>query len=127
MSRMKGILVAASLTALVLVTFLALGFGNVIAGPAEPTAAAATLSASTTAKTGNGTVEQQLQAWQDYSHELENTVSIMQLREAQYQQQLAAASQAIGQLQAELNELNPSQARPFFQGSEGFEPGGFND
>jgi len=127
MSRKKGILIAASLTGLVLVTFLTLGFGNVIAGSADSTGLSATSSSATSVDAGSADTQQELQAWKQYSQELENTVRIMQQREAQYQQQLAAANQTIVQLQNEINRASPSRSRPFFEENDGFELGVFDD
>lgn len=127
MNRTRGILIAASLTGLVLVTVLALGFGRAIANSND----AATLPASgpevSTTGTSQGDLQQQVEAWQQYSQKLEQTVRTMQERETQYQQQLASANQAIVQLQDELNSRNSSQPRFFFGEREGRELGTFDD
>jgi len=104
MNRTKAILAAGTFTGLVLITILALGFGNLQAktdGAAEATAVNIQLPETT-----NMTNEQALQAWQEYSAELEQTVQTMQERDAAYQQQLEAANQTILQLQDQMNSAN---------------------
>ena len=102
MNRTKGILTAATLTGLVLITILALGFGSLEEwssgdGAAAPAAEAGLPSAN------DLTNEETLQAWQEYSAQLEDTVRVLQDRDAAYQQQLDTANQIILQLQDQIN------------------------
>lgn len=105
MNRTKGILAAGTLTGLVLITILALGFGNLQAKSVEDTAVAPATEV-TLPQTNGLTAEEALQAWQDYSAELEQTVRTMQDRDTVYQQQLDAANQTILQLQDQINSAN---------------------
>lgn len=127
MYRTKGILIAASLTALVLVTILALGFGKVIANSNDAAGGASSAAKLNPSGTGQGDLQQQLNAWQKYSQELEQTVRIMQQRETQYQQKLESANQKIVQLQQTINSGSFLQARPFYEEREGNELGEFDD
>jgi hypothetical protein len=124
MSRIKGILVAATFTGLVLLTILALGFGSARAKPAANTTAGLPASAAGSSATN---LEQELQAWQTYSAGLEQTVRIMQQRESQYQQQLQLANQTILQLQNQLNNNDRTRLRTFFDDDESHELGERND
>lgn len=110
MDRKKGILAAGTLTGLVLITLLALGFGNLQAKSAEDTAVAPATAEVTLPETNGMAAEDALQAWQDYSTELEQTVRTMQDRDAAYQQQLDAANQTILQLQDQINSVNSAPA-----------------
>jgi hypothetical protein len=110
MNRTKGILVAGTLTGLVLVTILALGFGNLQAKSAEDTAVAPAAAEVALPQTNGLAAEEALQAWQDYSTELEQTVRTMQDRDTAYQQQLDAANQTILQMQDQINSANNAPA-----------------
>lgn len=121
MTRIKSILAAGTLTGLVLLTMLALGFGKLSAqNDAAPTANNAVLVQPTTS---NGAAA--VQAWQDYSAQLESTVRTLQDRESQYQAQLEQANQAINQLQNNVNQVNSAPA--FGGGFEHEEHEGFGD
>lgn len=116
MDRTKGILAAGTLTGLVLITMLALGFGNVSslfgndATAVPETAAPAAANDMPLPETSSLSNEEALQAWQQYSAELEQTVNTMQDRENTYQAQLEAANQTILQLQDEINSANSAPA-----------------
>lgn len=110
MDRKKGILAAGTFTGLVLITLLALGFGNLQAKSAEDTAVAPAAVEVMLPETNGMTAAEALQAWQDYSTELEQTVLTMQDRDAAYQQQLDAANQTILQLQDQINSVNSAPA-----------------
>lgn len=110
MNRKKGILAAGTFTGLVLITLLALGFGNLQAKSVADTAVAPAAAEVVLPETNGMTNEQALQAWQDYSAQLENTVQTMQERDATYQQQLEAANQTILQLQDQINSANSAPA-----------------
>lgn len=110
MDRKKGILAAGTLTGLVLITILALGFGHLQAQSAADTAVAPTTTEVSLPETNGMTAEEALQAWQAYSAELEQTVLTMQERDAAYQQQLDAANQTILQLQDQINSANSAPA-----------------
>lgn len=108
MNRTKGILAAGSLTGLVLITILALGFQGLGAAAGDGTQTAVsepTPIVIQQPETGVG-ADEAVQAWQIYSGDLENTVQTMQQREAQYQAQLEAANQTILQLQDQANSAN---------------------
>lgn len=114
MDRKRGILAAGTLTGLLLITLLALGFGNLQAKSAEDTAVAPAAAAVALPQTNGMTTEQALQAWQDYSAQLEQTVQTMQERDAAYQQQLDMANQTIIQLQDQINSANSAPTTSFF-------------
>jgi hypothetical protein len=102
MSRTKGILAAGTLTGLVLITILALGFGSLQAQSSRnmPFVPATEVGIPPTNSLAN---EETLQAWQDYSAQLEQTVRVLQERDIAYQQQLEASNQTILQLQDQMN------------------------
>ncbi|MBK8986347.1 MAG: hypothetical protein IPM39_09740 [Chloroflexi bacterium] len=123
MNRTKGILAAGTLTGLVLITLLALGFGNLRAAGGSTTAVPTTTISTTTTdlplpETGSLTNEEALQAWQEYSVQLEQTVRTMQERETVYQAQLDAANQTILQLQNDINSANANSAPAFTGGDD---------
>ncbi len=100
MTQKKGILTAATLTGLILLTLLAFGSANVSAlfgrdaAPAvQPVQAAQPVQAL------DGTSQADVQALQDYVVRLESALQTMQIREAQYQQRLQAANQVIMDMQ----------------------------
>lgn len=105
MNRTKGILAAGTFTGLVLITILALGFGPLGRTEAKSNSEAITIPAVDTAvQTANGAADTQtLQAWQEYSAQLEQTVRALQQRDLAYQQQLETANQTILQLQDQIN------------------------
>lgn len=129
MNRKKGVLTAGALTGLLLIALLALGFGNSQAKSADVTAVAPAAIVETVPQTTGMTNDQAIQAWQDYSAQLEQTVRTMQQRESAYQQQLDAANQTILQLQDQINSLNSAPATSFFSDHERSEhsSGGFDD
>ena len=113
MNRTKGLLAAGTLTGLVIITLLGLGFGNLSASkdtsnntpvpevvvPQEPQV-----------NTTDPAAEEAVKAWQDYSAELEQTVRTLQERENAYQQQIDAANNTIVNLQDQINSSNASAA-----------------
>lgn len=111
MNRSKGILAAGTLTGLILLTLLALGF-------AWPDVQDQTTNAQTTlqleqpagADIATTDAATAVQEWQAYSAELESAVRTLQQREAAYQTELQAANQEIEKLQNEVN--NASLAQP---------------
>lgn len=112
MNRTKGILAAGTLTGLVLVTLLALGFGNLKGSTdQEKTAVSDPTPVIIQQPIDNSGDEAALQAWQDYTTDLENTVSTMQAREREYQTQLDSANQTIIQLQDQVNSANAAASR----------------
>lgn len=115
MNRTKGILAAGTFTGLVLITILALGFGpfgKTEALSNSETAIIPTI-ASTVQSTSSVSDAQTLQAWQEYSAQLEQTVRALQQRDIAYQQQLEAANQTILELQ---DQINGEPAPSFFAG-----------
>lgn len=105
MNRTKGILAAGSLTGLIVMTMLALGFKNINAQTNEMGTVEPTPIIIQQPETGAATNEA-VQAWQTYSSDLENTVQTMQQREATYQAQIEAANQTILQMQDQANAAN---------------------
>lgn len=102
MSQKKGILIAGTLTGLILMILLAFGFTSVTAlfrqeepqvDTTQPVAPIQVIQPV------DGSSQADVQALQDYNAELENALQTMQEREAQYQQQLEAANQTITEMQ----------------------------
>ena len=108
MNRKKGILAAGTLTGLVLITILGLGFGNLgaLANGSEDTAVPQQIPQEPQITTTDPAAAEAVQAWQDYSSELEQTVRVMQEREAAYQSQLDQANNTIVNLQDQINTSN---------------------
>lgn len=108
MNRKKGILAAGTLTGLVLITILGLGFGNLgaLANGGTDTAVPQQIPQEPQISTTDPAAEEAVQAWQDYSAELEQTVKVMQEREAAYQSQLNQANGTIVNLQDQINSSN---------------------
>ena len=109
MNRKKGILAAGTLTGLVLITILGLGFGNLGAlasGGSSDTAVQQEIPQQPQVDTTDPAAAEAVQAWQDYSSELEQTVRVMQEREAAYQSQLDQANNTIVNLQDQVNTSN---------------------
>ena len=109
MNRKKGILAAGTLTGLVLITILGLGFGNLGAlasGGSSDTAVQQEIPQQPQVDTTDPAAAEAVQAWQDYSSELEQTVRVMQEREAAYQSQLEQANGTIVNLQDQINTSN---------------------
>jgi hypothetical protein len=108
MNRTKGILAAGSLTGLVLVTILALGFPDTGANSDndQETAVSEPTPIVIQQPETDSNKNKAIQAWQTYSSDLENTVKTMQQREEAYRAQIEAANQTILQLQDEVNSAN---------------------
>jgi len=108
MNRTKGLLAAGTLTGLVLITLLGLGWGSLGAtsGSSGDTAVPQTVPQEPQLTTTDPAAEEAVQAWQEYSAELEQTVRVMQERETAYQTQLDAANQTIVNLQDQINGSN---------------------
>jgi len=109
--RLTNVLIAGTLTVLVLTMFLAFrGGGTAVAETStisEPTSAATT-SADTTAVTTNAdiaTLQAQIEALQAQNTELRTAVETMQEREAEYQRQIEIANQTITELSAQTGSL----------------------
>ncbi len=119
MNRTKGILAAGTLTGLVLITLLALGFSNLGATADNTTA----VSQQPQIVTTDTAAQDAVQAWQDYSAELEQTVRTLQERENAYQSQIDTANQNIVNLQGQVNSAGSNPARTGTDGGEheGFE------
>jgi ribosomal protein L12E/L44/L45/RPP1/RPP2 len=112
MNRTKGILAAGSLTGLVIITMLALGFSNIGAwgtGEAE-TAVIEPTPIVIQEPQPEQDASETVRAWQKYGRELESTVQTMQQRETQYQTQIDAANQTILQLQDQVNSANAASS-----------------
>jgi hypothetical protein len=109
MNRKRGILAAGTFTGLVILTLLALGWGdfaNLRAANVESVDGAAV----ELPQTDGMSEEEALRAWQEYSQELEATVRTMQDREGAYQEQLQMANETITQLTDEINNGRTSYA-----------------
>ena len=114
MNRIKGILAAGTLTGLVLITILALGWDSVGGAaantPVEPAAIVQPMA------TDAGALQAQ-------NVQLQNVLQTMQAREAQYQAQIEAANQTITQLESQP-VAQSANSRASFSGErehEGFE------
>jgi preprotein translocase subunit SecF len=109
MNRTKGILAAGTLTGLVIITLLGLGFSDVgaakdsVGGTAVPQEV---IPQEPQITTTDPTAQEAVQAWQAYSAELEQTVRVLQERENAYQSQMDAANQTIVNLQDQVNSAN---------------------
>ena len=112
MNRTKGILAAGSLTGLVIITLLGLGFGNLsalVSGGSSDSATAVpqdVIPQEPQVNTTDPAAEEAVKAWQDYSAELEQSVRTMQERESAYQSQIDAANNTIVNLQDQINSTN---------------------
>ena len=73
------------------------------------------------------TNEETLQAWQEYSMQLEQTIRALQARDADYQQQLNQANITILQLQDQINSSPPPSFKGEHEEHEAFEFGEFDD
>jgi hypothetical protein len=126
MNRTKGILAAGTLTGLVIITLLGLGFGNLGAlasGSNESdTAVPQVLPQEPQISTADPAAQDAVQAWQAYSAELEQTVRTLQERENAYQSQIATANQTIVNLQGQANSAASAASSSVRVGEhEGFE------
>ena len=124
MTRLKGILAAGSLTGLILITVIVLSVRNANAA-AEPASAPVITTQDQPATSLTG--EEAVQAWQTYSGELENTVRVLQDREAQYQAELDAANATILQLQDQINSANQMTSNRDYEEHEEHEDHDDND
>ena len=108
MNRTKGILAAGSLTGLVIITMLALGFSSIGAswGGEKETAVIEPTPTIIQEPQVDQNASETVRAWQKYGRDLETTVLTMQEREAQYQAQIETANQTILQLQDQVNGAN---------------------
>ncbi|MBK6327003.1 MAG: hypothetical protein IPF56_13870 [Chloroflexi bacterium] len=109
MDRMKGILAAGTLTGIILITVLVLGFGNLqalndnTAVPPTVVVNPIAMPDGTVSLTAAQTGAQDTQALQAYAQQLESALQTMQSREAAYQAQINTANQTVVQLQDQLN------------------------
>lgn len=110
MNRTKGILAAGTLTGLVIITLLGLGFGNlgslIAASDGGEPAVPLQIPQEPQLTTTDPAAEEAVQAWQDYSSNLEETVRVMQERESAYQSQIDTANDTIVNLQDQINSAN---------------------
>lgn len=103
MNRMKAIWAVGTFLGLLIITLLALGYENLGALTESVSPSPAKSAPASLSPTSDLTAEEALQAWQQYSAELENTVQTMQSRENAYQTQVDLANQRILQMQDQLN------------------------
>lgn len=116
MNRTKGLLAAGTLTGLVLITLLGLGLGNLgAASGGSDTAVPQTIPQEPQLTTTDPTAAEAVQAWQEYSAELEQTVRVMQDRETAYQTQLDAANQTIVNLQDQINSSGSASSGAYYE------------
>ena len=107
MNRTKGILTAGTLTGLVLVTLLALGFRGVNSQAEDATAVPEIIVQPVVSPAADGS--QAAPGDQSYTQQLETALTSMQAREATYRTQLDAANQTIVQLQDQINADRAAQ------------------
>lgn len=113
MNRTKGILAAGTLTGLVIITLLGLGFSNLgaatdgVGGTAVPQEG---IPQEPQITTTDPAAQEAVQAWQEYSAELEQTVRVLQERENTYQSQIDTANDTIVNLQDQINSTNSVSA-----------------
>ncbi len=109
MDRIKGILAAGTLTGIILITVLVLGFGNLQALNSSASSPTVLVNPAAMADgvvaTGQNT-NQDVQALEAYARQLEGALQTMQSREAAYQTQINAANQTVLQLQDQINNQN---------------------
>ena len=113
MNRTKGILAAGTLTGLVMITLLGLGFGNLAAlkdGGSDTAVQQEIIPQEPQITTTDPAAEEAVKAWQDYSAELEQTVRTLQERENTYQSQINTANDTIVNLQDQINSTNSAAA-----------------
>jgi uncharacterized protein YlxW (UPF0749 family) len=106
MNRTKGILAAGTLTGLVIITLLGLGFSKLGATADNTTAVPQEVPQQPQIDTADPAAQEAVKAWQDYSAELEQTVRTLQERENAYQSQINAANDTIVNLQDQVNSAN---------------------
>jgi predicted nucleic acid-binding Zn-ribbon protein len=107
MNRLKGMIVAGTLTGLILITVIVLSIRNANAAAESVSAPVSIIQDQPDASLSG---EEAVQAWQTYSTELENTIRVMQDREGQYQTELEAANATILDLQDQLNNANQTSS-----------------
>lgn len=103
MNRLKGILIAGTLTGFILIAVIVLEVRR--ANSAGVQAISPDITGQNQPTVGL-TGDEAVQAWQAYSRELENTVRVLQERDAQYRAELDAANTTIIQLQDQINSGN---------------------
>jgi HPt (histidine-containing phosphotransfer) domain-containing protein len=104
----KGMIATGVLSGLVIITMLVVGLGNIAA--VVDKGSAAPQETKQIPQAANVSNDEALQAWQQYSAELEQAVLTLQARESSYQAQIEMANQTILQLQDELNAANASSS-----------------
>ena len=112
MSNHKGVLIAGVLSGLLIISLLVAGLGNIKA-VANNNSTAVPQPTQQTQQISNVSDQEALQAWQQYSAELEQAVLTLQSRENNYRTQIDLANQTILQLQDQLNAANNSTSRGF--------------
>lgn len=124
MQRHKGIILTGALSGLVIISLLMAALGNIAAVNDQSTVVPQEVpqEVQQIEQTTNLNNDEALQAWQQYSAELEQAVMIMQNRENTFQTQIQMANQTILQLQEQLNAANRSSVNTLgFTDDEGFE------
>lgn len=109
--RLTNILIAGTLTALVLAVFLAFrGEGTAVAAADTGTDTPVVAAASSTDMTA---LQAQVETLQAQNEQLRATVTTLQEREAQYQQQIESANETINELSAQANGAFPGEGFAF--------------
>jgi hypothetical protein len=122
MNRYKGIIATGAIAGLVIITLLVVGLGNI--GAVDNKDTAVQQETAQIPQTSDGSNDEVLQAWQQYSADLEQVVLTMRERESRYQMQINLANQTIIQLQDELNAANTTTSSRVVlsnENHEGFE------
>ncbi len=109
MNRSRGILIAGLFTGVALIAVLLLGLGSARASSAGSVPDSPTSSGLVPPATDNMGSDQAAAAWQAYSAELEQTVRLLQEREAAYVEQINLANQTIMELQDQFNQSSGMQ------------------
>lgn len=115
-NRLTNILIAGTLTVLVLTIFLAFRGGTETA-VADTADSAKTITPVLSESVGNNAdvtaLQAQIDALQTQNQELLSTLSIMQEREATYQAQIESANETIQQLSAQANTVASGSGNEF--------------
>lgn len=109
-TRLTNLLLAGTLTALVLAVFLTFGGAGTetaVADAPETSAPVAVVEETTPiiSEADRAALQEQIQALQAQNQELRNALALMQERETQYQAQIETANQTITELQAQAKTV----------------------
>ena len=119
--RLTNILIAGTLTGLVLVVFLAFRGGETAVAETDVTGQTAVIEMVAADSTDSAALQAQIEALQAQNEELRAAIETMQARETEYQNQIEAANQTINELSAQGGSLALGP-EGFEQFGEGFRP-----